>query len=619
MGVSLARRSMGMALEQWLNTRFGLTLVLSLIVVSMWTPASGEPVVSPQSPPSSSVDALVLHSEWSSSERWAWDRIAVGRPADFDVRFGTSDGSGRKAEDRFADPRRRLSAGFLRTILTSEGIGRAVPREGVRIRGAVFESAVDVRDAVLARPLEISDSRFAGEVVLNRLRTPTSVSFVGSEFQDTIWLDSVRIGGNLGMHDALFARVVLKTAVIDGDLNLSRSRVGGELNLNGTTVRGTLFFKAATLQGVDLTNSTIGRQLHAASSEFSGTFEAAGLSTGGHVLMNEGSKFGDVLLRGARIGGQLSLSGSTFAGQFDGQSLTVGQDLHMGGAYFEGAADIALSHIAGGFDVGGATFTGLNLTGATVAKDFGFGAGGETVRWTDTVDIEGRRRNPMLFLWNASVGGLVDNPSSWPENLQIILRDFTYERLTPLPGPGQGIGVLRDADWYVDWLARDSTGSFQPYRQLARVLASYGADATARTVLIAGRERHRTALPWWSPERWFLFVLHWTIGYGYGAGELRALYWALLLLLLGAVVARSQGPQGPDGERLGFWYSLDMLLPGMRLSERHARVELARGPRFLLPLPQARRVHPIVVRLGGLGRAYRTFRTVVRRGQVAAR
>ena len=470
----------------------------------------------------------------------------------------------------------------------------------MRIRGAVFESAVDVRDAVLARPLEISDSRFAGEVVLNRLRTPTSVSFVGSEFENTIWLDSVRIGGNLGMHDAQLARVVLKTAVIDGDLDLSQSRVAGELNLNGSTVRGTLFFNAATLQGVDLTNSTIGRQLQASSSKFGGTLEAAGLSTKGHVLMNEGAKFADVLLRGARIGGQLSLSGSTVAGRFDGQSLTVGQDLHMGGAYFEGAAEIPLSDIAGSLDVGGATFTALNLSGATVAKDFAFGSGGQTVRWIDSVDIEGRRQNPILSLWNASVGGLVDNPHSWPENLQIVLRDFTYERLTPLPGFGQGIGVLRDADWYVDWLARDNTGSFQPYRQLARVLASYGADARAHTVLIAGRERHRTALPWWSPERWILFVLHWTIAYGYGAGELRALYWALGLLLLGTVVARSQGPQRPDGERLGFWYSLDMLLPGMWLSERHARVELLRGPRFYFHIHRLAGYFLLLLALAGL-------------------
>ncbi len=196
-----------MAFEQRLNIRFRLALVFALVVVGMWTPAWAETVDLP--------------TEWSSSERWAWDQIAAGRPADFDVRFGTAEDSGRKTKDRFSDSRRKLSAGFLRTILTAEGIGRAVPHEGVRIRGAVFESAVDVRDAVLARPLEISDSRFASEVVLNRLRTPTSVTFVGSEFQNTIWLDSVRIGGNLGMHDALFARVVLKTAVIDGDLNPS--------------------------------------------------------------------------------------------------------------------------------------------------------------------------------------------------------------------------------------------------------------------------------------------------------------------------------------------------------------------------------------------------------------
>ena len=104
--------------------------------------------------------------------------------------------------------------------------------------------------------------------------------------------------------------------------------------------------------------------------------------------------------------------------------------------------------------------------------------------------------------------------------------------------------MLRDAEWYVNWLARDSTGSFQPYRQLARVLASYGADTKARKVLVAGRERQREALPWWSIEGWFLFVLNWTIGYG--AGELRALCWALLLLLVGTVVARCQGPQWPD-------------------------------------------------------------------------
>ena len=436
--------------------------------------------------------------------------------------------------------------------------------------------------------------------MLNRLRTPTSVTFVGSQFQDTIWLDSARVGGNLGMQDARLARVVLKTAVIDGDVSLSRSRATGEINMNGSTVRGTLFFKKATLRGVDVTNATIGRQLHAGSSRISGTFEGAGLSTGGHVLMNKGARLADVLLRGARIGGQLNLSGSWLAGRFDGQSLAVGQDVHMVDARFDRPAEISLSKVAGSVDVGGAVFTALNLAGANIAEDFAFGAGGKTVRWVDTTDIEGRRFKPMLILWNTSVGGLVDNPDSWPKNLQYVLRDFNYERLTPLPGPGQGIGVLRDAEWYVNWLARDSTGSFQPYRQLARVLASYGADTKARKVLVAGRERERKALPWWSIEGWSLFVLNWTIGYGYGAGELRALCWVVLLLLVGTVVARCQRPRGSDGELLGFWYSLDMLLPGIWLIERHARIELPRGPRFYFHIHRLLGYFLLLVVLAGL-------------------
>ncbi len=382
------------------------------------------------------------------------------------------------------------------------------------------------------------------------------------------------------MTNGEFTDIVLKMVEIDGSLSLSRSRVTGDLNMNGATIKGSLYLTGSTLARVDLTTATVGQQLNAISSSLNGSFEAGGLSTGGSLLLRDGATFAEVILRGARIGGQISLSRSRFRGTFDGQSMTVAQDFHMVDARFERPAELSLINVAGTLDVGGTTLTALNLTGATIANDFAFGAGGETVQWTDVVDIEGRHHKPLLSLWNTSVGGLVDDPESWPENLQILLRDFRYERLTPLPRPGQGIGKLRDAAWYVDWLAQDSTGSLQPYQQLARVLMSYGADATARTVLIAGRERHREALPWWSPERWFLFALRWTIGYGYGAGELYALLWALLFVLIGTAIARSHGRILPNGERLGFWYSLDMLLPGMQLSEWHAKIDLPQCTRY---------------------------------------
>ena len=170
----------------------------------------------------------------------------------------------------------------------------------------------------------------------------------------------------------------------------------------------------------------------------------------------------------------------------------------------------------------------------------------------------------------------MDSRESWPAKLEYLLRDFTYKRLSPLPEREWQKGMIRKADWYVSWLSREPSGSLQPYRQLAQAVASHGGDETARSVLIAGRERQRQALPWWSPERWLLWALRWTIGYGYGTGEMNALYWALPLLLIGTIVAKCQDVRLPGGERPGFWYSLDMLIPGLQPSAQHAQLQLSR-------------------------------------------
>ena len=159
-----------------------------------------------------------------------------------------------------------------------------------------------------------------------------------------------------------------------------------------------------------------------------------------------------------------------------------------------------------------------------------------------------------------------------------MLRDFRYERLLPFTDTGERVGELRDATWYINWLARDRPYSFQPYWQLAKTLDAYGEDGKAHKVLIAGRQRLQ--LPWWSPERWWLWALRWVIGYGYGTGELQALVCAIPFFVFGGFLARYRAKPGADGKRPGFWYSFDMLLPGMWLDERHANIVLRRGARW---------------------------------------
>lgn len=571
------------------------------MMAAAWLPVSGTFAASGWDEQACRPDASTLPGAWSEAERWAWEQICKGEVADFDDKLNTTKASGRKTDDRFEDRGRRVGADFLRTMLTSNRLRSAIPREGVRIRGALFETDVDVRDAVLAHVFEISDSRFAGKVILNRLQTPTSISFDGTTFEGKLWLDSARIGGNLNMTNARFSQgVMLKRAGIDGDIAMSRSHVEGKLNMNGAAVGGSLFMTGGTFDNVNLTTARVDGQVQMSGARFDARVTMGAMVTGGHLLMNGEAEFGEVVLRGARIGGQLSLSQSRFRKGLDGQSMTIGQDLQIQGAVFEGAADLPSIDVGGSVEVSEATVGVLNLSGARIDKDLALGARGRTVRWTNSVDSDGKIRRPAIFLWNTSVGGLVDDADSWPENLQRVLRDFTYKRITPMGGQEAGLGKLRDADWYVKWLEGEQSNSFQPYWQLAFVLTAHGEEAKAREILIAGRERQRRQLPWWSPKRWGLWAVRWTIGYGYGVGELWALVWAAVLTLIGWTIARWRGRPEPDGERPGFWYSVDTLLPGVQLSKRHENVEIGGWAKYYFHVHRLLGYFLLIVVVAGL-------------------
>ena len=556
------------------------SLVCASLCLAAATVAMAAPVSEDAPTANTEGCAVPPQPSWSASERWTWNRICRGLPADFDSVLGTQEDSGRRTNDRFDDARRELPADFFRNVLVREPYRSAVPPEGVLITGASVRGDLILRDAIFAHVFGVFDSQFLGKVDMNRLRTPTTVAFAGSTFKSVLSMDSATIGGHLNLTGNRFGEVVLKTAEVGGELSMSGSHVAGSLNLNGAAVRGTVFLRDATFADVDLTEATVGRQLLARGSTFRGTLEMGSLTTSGHLAMNHESSFADVVLRGARIGGQLSASDAVFTGRFDGQAVVVGESLLLAGASFQHPVELSMARVGGGLDATDARLPGLNLSGATLGGDLVFAhLDGSTVQWRTYTDGDGNAHNPLLALLNTSVGGLVDNAASWTEPLVLLLHDFTYRRLTPFGPRGGRFGEFRDAAWYADWLSRDTSASFQPYRQLAATLEAHGEDATAHDVLIAGRERQRLRLPWWSPERWWSWVLRWSVGYGYGAGELQALFLVFPLVLLGGVLVRWKAPPGPDGERPGFWYSVDMLLPGMWLDERHPRVALPKGLR----------------------------------------
>ena len=157
------------------------------------------------------------------------------------------------------------------------------------------------------------------------------------------------------------------------------------------------------------------------------------------------------------------------------------------------------------------------------------------------------------------------------------MKALAYTRLGGLdPDDQEGDPpYTRGADWFIGWLEADRSFSPQPYRQLARVLEEAGHENMAADVRYASSERERSELGPAELRWWILSALRVTIGYGYGWRDFWALAWVVFFTGLGTVILRVRGERSGDGQRLGVWYSLDMLLPIIRLREAHYDVDIS--------------------------------------------
>ena len=125
------------------------------------------------------------------------------------------------------------------------------------------------------------------------------------------------------------------------------------------------------------------------------------------------------------------------------------------------------------------------------------------------------------------------------------------------------------SDWLASWLERDPTYSPSPYTELAKALRAGGNEGLADDILITRRDRERGLAHILEPRWWGWTGAKYLIGYGYGWGTFRALCWVGVLSVLGTLVLFVSGNRQKTDLTLGFWYSLDILIPGIRLRQRH--------------------------------------------------
>ena len=338
-----------------------------------------------------------IPAEWTETERWVWERVAAGEPADLNAR-DQNKLDPRKAEGWGA--KRRLSAKFLQVILTQKAFADATPYSGVRIHGALIDDS----------PLNLEHARLQYQFWLERSRILMDVK--GS---------CLRVDGVFSLYKSFVAGAVdLLVANIRKQLNLSSATFEGEVNLNSANVDGAAFLGGGALfkGGLDLGSAEIGSNLEMDGSTFEGNVNLNGANVDGSIYLRGGATFKDRLDLGyAKIGSNLEMSGSTFEGNVNLNGVNVGGFVYLrGGALFKGGLNLGSAGIGSNLETDGSTFEGsVNLNSANVGGSVYLRGGALFKGWLDLVaarigsnlETDGSTFEGNVTLNSATVGGSV--------------------------------------------------------------------------------------------------------------------------------------------------------------------------------------------------------------------
>lgn len=384
----------------------------------------------------------------------------------------------------------------------------------------------------------------------------------GSKFAGKLNMNTLRVGNSLFMRRAEFAEVNLGGAKIGSNVEVNRSKFTGRLNMERLQVGGHLLMHGgAEFAEVNLLSANVEGQLAMVGSTFNGELNMDSIEVQESVFMRDGAEFRDVRLTGAKIGGDLDMDESTFKGKLHMKLVKVQDDIDLHGAEVMSSSptSLAFAQIGGNLDLSGSTLPSLDLTGGRIS--------GELRLASRRYGATHWQKDSKLILRNTEVGTLQDAREAWPSGLE--LEGFTYDGLG-------GDMATRDILWFGGWLGKQKKYSPHPYEQLASVLRKTGNKGKASAVLYASRERERSEA---SGRKWVaLTLLNVFIGYGYRIYY--AVFWIIGFVAVGALVFRSTPEARRYNMPYGISYSLDMLLPIIRLRERHYEIDLVGWPRY---------------------------------------
>jgi hypothetical protein len=427
------------------------------------------------------------------------------------------------------------------------------------IAGGATLAALDLQGTKVDGRIDLDDINCTGEVSMQRVQVGTDLSISGTASLASLNLSGAKVSGDILMSgckcDGFITMVGLE---VDGRLRLDRISAGKKMLLNLSKCHGEVNLVNATTAAIEMRGAVIGGLLNLSGTVMAGDLDMERLQVGSNLFLRDGATFQQVYLWDATVHGIIEARKAEFSGLLDMNGVRAGYILVQPGAVFKSGVKALYAKVeqnvdlSGGLFHGTVDFAGSEIKGALILSSQ---ASGEAI-WSEDSELtlQDASANTVVSAMHLGPNGL----RSWPHRLH--LRGFIYQRISDstVEEPA-GRRSNTTAEWLVQWVARDSGLSRQPYGQLSNVLFDQGELSKSNTVLYAGRERERRHTR--GVRRVGEELLKWTIGYGIGYRYFRSLLWVLVLSAVGALVFAPVVRQHWLGRGASLLFSLDQLLP----------------------------------------------------------
>ncbi len=372
---------------------------------------------------------------------------------------------------------------------------------------------------------------FGGDVEMYRIRVRDQLVIKGAKFSGKLFIHGAFVGSNLDFSESTFDKEVnLNSANLGRNFYLDKAKFKDKLELVGITVSGTLSFKASRFpdlressfdKEVRLNSANIGKDLILNEAKFQSKVEIYNTKVADRLIMRNARFSGSLSMNEISVGSNLDLRESIFDKEVKLKVAKIGRDLCLCKAEFKDELDMTGINVSGSL-----FFTDGRFSKSVIVSLSKIGIINYQDTYLDTLDLTGTHVNKVLVKSTANV--------KLP--IKLILHGFTYDQFI-LTGEKKG-DIIQNEDLYKAWMTKVEDYSPQPYEQAATVLLKSGQPEFANTMLYAGKEREREKA--WKEHNikgWlWLTGLKYTIGYGFGMRYFRAFGWLAVLVLLGTYV-----------------------------------------------------------------------------------